>query len=55
MAVRDRIELNEVIAALREGFRFVGVERHPDYCRIAEARLADAMEQISLERPRRPK
>lgn len=28
------------IAAVREGFRFIGIERDPDYARIAELRIA---------------
>mgnify|MGYP001619168741 CR=1 FL=1 len=27
------------VAALREGFRFVGIEREPEYCAIAQARI----------------
>jgi site-specific DNA-methyltransferase (adenine-specific) len=27
------------IAAFREGFRFIGIEREPDYCEIARARI----------------
>jgi len=31
-------------AAIREGFRFIGIERDPDYFKIAEARIAAARE-----------
>lgn len=30
-------------AAMREGFRFIGIERDPDYMKIAEARISAAM------------
>ena len=34
------------VAALREGFRFVGIEREPEYIEIAEARLAHALGDV---------
>jgi len=33
------------IAAIKEGFRFVGIEREQDYLTIAEARIASALEE----------
>lgn len=36
------------VAAVREGRRFVGYERDPEYCRVARARLAAAREQREL-------
>jgi DNA modification methylase len=33
------------LAALREGFEFVGVEKDPDYVPIAKARLEHALAQ----------
>lgn len=36
------------VAALRERFRFVGIEREPEYAEIARARLTDAAAQPDL-------
>ncbi len=33
-------------AALAEGFDFIGIEREPDYLRIAEARIRHAARQV---------
>jgi site-specific DNA-methyltransferase (adenine-specific) len=38
-------------AALREGFRFIGIERDPDYVAIARARLVAAARQPDLLTP----
>lgn len=34
-------------AALHEGFRFIGIERDPEHCRLAAARLAHAEEKAA--------
>lgn len=39
------------VAALRSGRRFVGVEREPEFCRVARERLAAAAAQASLLDP----
>jgi site-specific DNA-methyltransferase (adenine-specific) len=37
------------VAALREGFRFIGIEREPEYFEIAQARVAAAAGEPSGE------
>lgn len=34
------------VAALKEGFRFIGIEREPEYIKIAEARIAYQMKEV---------
>jgi site-specific DNA-methyltransferase (adenine-specific) len=36
------------VAALKEGFRFVGIEQSEEYCEIAARRLAEAVRTPSL-------
>nr|MBP7651411.1 site-specific DNA-methyltransferase [Phenylobacterium sp.] len=36
------------VAAILEGFRYLGIEREPEYVAIAEARIAKASQQPSL-------
>lgn len=36
------------MAAIQEGYRFLGIEREPAYCDIARRRIADAAAQGSL-------
>jgi site-specific DNA-methyltransferase (adenine-specific) len=33
------------VAAIQEGFRFIGIERDQGYCPIAEARISSAVEE----------
>jgi site-specific DNA-methyltransferase (adenine-specific) len=40
------------VAAIREGFRLVGIEKEAEYLAIAEARIAEARRR--LERPHAP-
>jgi DNA modification methylase len=40
------------IAAIREGFRLIGIEDDPEYIAIAEARIAEARRRV--ERPHAP-
>jgi DNA modification methylase len=34
-------------ACMLEGFRFIGIEKDPNYCTVAEARIRHAFEQAS--------
>jgi len=36
------------VAAVQEGFRFLGIEKEPEYVEIALRRIADAVEELLL-------
>jgi site-specific DNA-methyltransferase (adenine-specific) len=36
------------IAALKQGFSFIGIEKEPDYFKIAEARIKPLLQQQRL-------
>jgi DNA modification methylase len=42
-------------AAMYEGFRFIGIDLDPEYCKIAEARIEFALNKSNVKEEKKPK
>lgn len=41
--------------AMYEGFRFIGIDLDPEYCKIAEARIEFALNKSNVKEEKKPK